>query len=304
MKVVSFGECMLEVKIEQYPNARFSYGGDAYNCAYYLALQGANSYFMSSIGCDKASERLLAQWVSDGVKTDFVQVSMQKNLGLYCIETNTSGERSFNYWRENSAARYFFQQADIEQLLSPFNRSDWFYFSLISIAVLKDQTRAVFMAFIKSLRRKGVRLAFDNNYRPALWASRLQACDYLDQVLPLIDIYLPSVEDEMALRDATQQGVLESLSALTIAEVVVKNGAGVCHLHTSSGHYRYQFEAVKAIDSTAAGDSFNAGYLSARLTNKTAQVAVAAGCKLAGQVIMHPGAIVSADKLALHSLSK
>ena len=299
MKVVCFGESMLEVKIEQYPKARFSYGGDAYNSAYYLALQGNNVYFMSSIGSDKPSQRLLQQWKKDGVKTDFVHVSKQKKLGLYCIETDSSGERSFSYWRDNSASRYFFLEADTKQLLTQFNRGDWFYFSLISLAMLKEQSRAGFITFIKALRQQGVSLAFDNNYRPELWESQALACDYLDQVLPLIHMYLPSVADEMALRDATQKSVLAQLSALKIAEIVVKNGADSCHLYTSSGHYRYQFESVVAIDSTAAGDSFNAGYISARLNKKSAQAAVESGCQLASQVIKHPGAIVPADKLTL-----
>ena len=299
MKVVCFGECMLEVKIEQYPKARFSYGGDAYNSAYYLALQGNNVYFMTSVGSDESRQRLLQQWQQDGVKTDFVHVSKQKKMGLYCIETDSSGERSFSYWRDNSAPRYFFLEADTKQLLAQFNRGDWFYFSRISLAVLKEQSRAGFIRFIKTLQQQGVHLAFDNNYRAELWESQAQACEYLDQVLSLIHVYLPSVADEMALRDATQQSVLTQLSSLKIDEVVVKNGADSCHLYTSSGHYCFQFETVVAIDSTAAGDSFNAAYISARLNKKSAQAAVESGCQLASQVIMHPGAIVPAGKLTL-----
>jgi len=299
VKVVSFGECMLEVKVEQYPHARFSYGGDAYNTAYYLAMQGVNSHFMTSIGSDKPSNRLLEQWQKDGVKTDFVQVSEQKKLGLYCIETDAQGERSFSYWRDNSAARYFFLETDITELLSQFSGGDWFYFSLISLAVLKEESRPSFIVFLKQLQRKGVVLAFDNNYRPQLWQTRVQACDYLEQVLPLIHLYLPSIEDEMALRDVTHKSVLEQFSDLQVDEIVVKDGGEACYLHTKTGDHRYEIQSVACIDSTAAGDSFNAGYIGARVNNKTAQAALEAGCLLASQVIMHPGAIVPVDKLSI-----
>lgn len=299
MKVVCFGECMLEVKIEEYPRARVSYGGDTYNCAYYLALLGINAYFMTSIGDDKPSKRLLRQWQLDGVNIDFVQVLAQKKLGLYCIETDASGERSFSYWRENSAPSYFFLECDISRLLKKFNSSDWFYFSLISLAILQGRSRPRFIEFLKQLRELGVKLAFDNNYRPALWSSRELACQYLDQVLPLIDIYLPSVEDEMAIRAEGESAALARLSALNIAEVVIKNGAADCHLYTRASHYHYPFEKVAVIDSTAAGDSFNAGYIGARLDNKSPRVAIKSACQLAAQVIMHPGAIIDGEKLSM-----
>jgi 2-dehydro-3-deoxygluconokinase len=46
------------------------------------------------------------------------------------------------------------------------------------------------------------------------------------------------------------------------------------------------------VDSTAAGDSFNAGYLAARLTGAEPEAAALVGNRLAARVIAHPGAII------------
>ena len=50
--------------------------------------------------------------------------------------------------------------------------------------------------------------------------------------------------------------------------------------------------AIQVVDTTGAGDSFNAGYLSARLGGRSAGEAVAAGRRLASVVVQHPGAII------------
>ena len=52
---------------------------------------------------------------------------------------------------------------------------------------------------------------------------------------------------------------------------------------------------VKALDTTAAGDGFNAGYLAARLTGSSPEQAALAGHGLAGAVVQYPGAIIPRD---------
>jgi 2-dehydro-3-deoxygluconokinase len=54
---------------------------------------------------------------------------------------------------------------------------------------------------------------------------------------------------------------------------------------------------LQPVDTTAAGDSFNAGYLAARINGAMPRDAAAAGHRLAGAVIMAPGAVIPKDAM-------
>ena len=51
------------------------------------------------------------------------------------------------------------------------------------------------------------------------------------------------------------------------------------------------------VDSTAAGDSFNAGYLAGRLLDQSPADAARLGHRLASQVIRHRGAVIPAEAM-------
>ena len=121
-------------------------------------------------------------------------------------------------------------------------------------------------------------------------------------MLALSDIAFLTFEDDQALFGFTdyEQSIQQALE-LGVKEVVVKRGKEPCVIATKSE--RYQVEATrveKVVDTTAAGDSFSAGYLAKRLQGGTIVESAQAGHLLSGTVIQHKGAII--PKIAMPSI--
>ena len=83
---------------------------------------------------------------------------------------------------------------------------------------------------------------------------------------------------------------------LGAGEVVVKGSDLVAYAFFGDHTARRQAETVKAVDTTGAGDSFNAAYLAARLQGVTPDFALAAGQQLAAKVVQHRGALLPRAK--------
>jgi 2-dehydro-3-deoxygluconokinase len=101
--------------------------------------------------------------------------------------------------------------------------------------------------------------------------------------------------------DANPEATVERLQAFGIGEIVVKNGSNTALIADKSGREHVPVpEVVEPVDTTAAGDSFNAAYLAARLKGERPVPAVGAAHGLAAQVIRHRGAIMPRAAAAMH----
>ncbi len=296
-RVACLGEVMIELIAGAGNSADLNVAGDTYNTAVYLARVGTGLEvdYVTVLGRDSFSERILRHMEAHGVGTGGVARHPTRMPGLYAIETDAAGERSFTYWRSASAARVLFDEdgRDPFQVLSGY---DLVLVSGISLAILGQAQRAALRDGIDRFRARGGVLAFDSNYRPHLWNDVDLARRETEALWRRCDIALPSVDDEMALfGDADEAGVLARLSEFGVTRVALKCGpAGPVDL--GPGHARPRVPAAKCVvDTTAAGDSFNAGYLAGLAAGQTPEEAMVRGHGLALQVIAKRGAIVDLD---------
>ena len=171
--------------------------------------------------------------------------------------------------------------------------ADWLLLSGISLSLLSDAAHARLLALLDSL--DGTRVAFDSNYRPAVWPDAATAAARMDDVLARTTLALPTLGDEQALHgDADAEATVARLTALGVEEVVVKLGAGGAFV---AGEHVPAEASVEVVDTTGAGDAFDAGYLHARIAGLAPAAAAAEGSRLAAAVLRHRGAIVPADEM-------
>jgi 2-dehydro-3-deoxygluconokinase len=198
MKVAAIGECMVE--FSQTPDGAFrrGFGGDTLNTTLYLSRLGIDASYVTALGDDALSEAMLVGWQSEGIKTDLVLRIAGRLPGLYMIERDAHGERTFLYWRDRAPARELFDRAD-KALLDRLARFDWLYLSGISLSLYGDGGRARLRELLATTRKNGGKVAFDGNYRPRGWPDKATARRAFEEMLPLVDLAMPTFEDEQAL---------------------------------------------------------------------------------------------------------
>jgi 2-dehydro-3-deoxygluconokinase len=293
-----FGECMVELRAKSDSMLHQSFAGDIYNSAVYLkrCFNDVSTSVVTALGKDSLSAQMLARFQSEDLDTQYVFAHEEKVPGMYYIETDEAGERSFTYWRSDAAAKKvvpFITPEVVEKLSS----GDMFFFSGISLAIIDDNTREQFWQVIKQLKDAGVKIVFDPNYRARLWQSVEQTKEQYDIAFSLSDVTLPGVEDLTTLYDIhSVEAVVEYLKPYGIHEIIVKNGPeSVITKEGDDVQSHTIIPVTNVVDTTSAGDAFNGVYLGARLEGRCIADAVQLAAKAAGTVIQQPGAIAPKD---------
>jgi 2-dehydro-3-deoxygluconokinase len=305
MKVASIGECMIEFSAAGSGLFARGFGGDTLNTALYLSRLGVTTSYVTALGDDALSESMLAAWRAEGIGTDEVMRLPGRVPGLYMIERDARGERSFLYWRDRAPAREFFDRAG-DATFERLSRFDWLYFSGVSLSLYGESGRARLRELLVAARRNGGKVAFDGNFRPRGWSDVATARRAFGEILPLVDLALPTLEDEQELfGDTDAASCIARLRAAGIKEIVVKRGGLGCLIFATGDCVEVPpAKVVQPVDTTAAGDSFNAGYLAARLSGASAAEAARAGHRLAGVVIMSPGAVIPREAMPTDILER
>lgn len=298
MKKISFmGECMVELRTDECSatSLHHSFAGDVYNSAVYLkrCFDDVSVGFVTVTGDDTFSHRMRQGFELEGLDTSRVFTHPTRATGLYLIDTDDDGERSFTYWRSESAAKTIVSYLS-DDVLNSLTSNDMFMFSGISIAIIPPDEREPFFNFIEALKNKGVKLVFDPNYRARLWASRADAKGNFEQALSLSDIALVGVEDMEELYGLASSGdVMKLCQSHGVDEVVIKNGPSSVLTSLDGKYEEHTITPVSnVVDTTSAGDAFNGVYLGGRLQNLPISRCVSMAAKAAGTVIQHRGAII------------
>src|SRR6266540_4334149 len=302
-RAVAVGEAIVE--FVRGGDGRFGVGcaGDTFNVAVYLARAGIDAAFATALGDDPYSDAILALAAAEGVASDLVLRTRGRLPGVAVVDSDAAGARRRYDWGADAPARDLFELPDWGRVAEGLTKAKLVYFSGITLSLYSNTGLGRFLALIEMVRQQGVKVAFDGNFRPRGWRGDLSRTrTVFMEALKRVDMALPTYDDEAVLwGDPSPEATVERMQAFGIAEIVVKNGPNSA-LVTTGG--RNEFipvpEVVVPVDTTAAGDSFNAGYLAARLSGKQPGEAAADAHRLAGEVIRHRGAIMPRAAMVMH----
>lgn len=295
-RVLSIGEAMVEMAPSaQAGEYRMGFAGDTMNTAWYLRrlLPETDAVdYLTAVGTDAVSDQMVAFLEAAGIGTAHVARRPDLTVGLYMIQLQ-DGERSFSYWRGQSAARTLAE--DARTLTQAMTGADITYFSGITLAILPRDDRQRLLDALRGFRAQGAEVVFDPNLRPRLWVGPAQMTEAVMQAAAVSDTILPSHEDEATwFGDADPLETAKRYAGAGARMVIVKNGPGRILAWAEGKTSRHDPVPVSDIvDTTAAGDAFNAGFLAGRIAGTPLAQSIHAAAALSAKVIQSRGALVS-----------
>lgn len=294
-RVVTFGEIMMRLIPEGYgrfqksSHYRSYYGGAEANSAETIAQLGIESRYVTKLPAHTLGEGAVNSLRGYGVDTSYV-VRGGDRLGLYFMENGTSQRPAQTiYDRAHSAiAEAKAEEFDWDEIL---DGADWFQFSGITPALSPEMAKATLEA-CQTAKKKGLVVSCDLNYRSKMW-SPAQARKVMDQILPLVDVFIANDKDVLGMYDdktwthsEPKERALEILNwmndryhfkaAAMILVVEMDYGRkGTWGALLSDGKiYQSRDFLVDMVESVGAGDTFAGALIVARLKGLSGDEAV------------------------------
>jgi len=268
--LLSYGEVLIDFLPDDnghyYPMA----GGAPANVAVAFAKLGQDSFFAGAISEDNFGSFLTDALKSEGVNTCYCAKIKQASTALVLVSLDKSGERSFNFYRDNSADTKY-DQNDIDKI-------DWqelsiFHFcsNTLTGTLMSKNTQYA----IEKAKANNLLISFDVNLRQQLWGDLAELPERVTQCIKISDLVKFSKEEAVYLAEQAQvsyQDYLVKLKTLDVSLIVITDGPNEVQIIAQNFSATIKVPMITSVDTTAAGDSFIAGFLFA-LTEQALPIA-------------------------------
>ena len=250
--VLCIGEILADM-IGQEKDGTITYerkaGGAPFNVACALNKFGTQVKFVGNVGDDLIGEFLL-KFASDfGMDTTYITKDENRNTTLAFVELSECGERSFCFYRKNTAD-YFLPMVSDELLVQT---------DIVCIGSLMMATESCVqyaLDVIERAHKLGKKVAFDVNYRTDIFRDKQSAVTTYKKILAKADIVKFSEDEVLTFgKDYIQTALADKLVLITLG----KNGSEWIYKGKSNTQSSIK---VDVVDTTGAGDAFFAGALS------------------------------------------
>lgn len=291
--LISFGEVMLRLsppnkeKISQSEVFEKNCGGSEFNVASGAANLGIRSAIVTKLPKNKMGHFIARRIRYGTVSDDYVvwDDSDTKRLGIYYYESGVFPRKSAVVYDRAASSVCSLKLSEIPDEI--YGKTRMFHISSISLA-LGEELRQTAIEVIKRMKRNGVTISFDVNYRAALW-SEDEARELIKTILPLVDILFVSEETSrrMMQKEGTLDEIMKSYAdeygcrivATTRREVVspTKHNFGSRIYFDGKFYEEPHYKNIEVIDRVGSGDAYVAGMLYGILSGGSIEDSMAYG---------------------------
>ena len=290
MHLVSLGECLVEFSRREDGAWTEGFAGDVVNALFYAARLGLQTGFVSAVGDDLFGEMIFHGIEGEGIDTSHLLRLKGRSNGLYFIDLDSAGEYTFHFWRDNSAATETLLHHDRDQLISYISGSRYFLLSGITLAVMRSPELLVDL--LRGLQGK-TSIVLDTNYRGALWSSPEEYRRRIEEIFPLVDIFLPTLGDlEVAWPSLSLETLCSRFTEQGPSTIVVKMGSRGSAAWIDGSLTEFPaLPDIRVVDTTGAGDAFNGGFLAGLIGANNINMAIDLAQQTAAQALVVHGAL-------------
>ena len=274
-----------------------NFGGDTFNAAVYfsrLTKKEFNTFYFTGLGQDHLSKMMVKRFKNENLKTELIQIIKDKSPGLYSIQTDEKGNRSFSYWRNDSAAKKMIERCNLNKIDKFISDSELFYYTGISLGILKqkDQNKLI------DLSKKSKLTAFDFNYRNSFHGNKIKSQSLFKKSNLSSNINFISFDDITEIFGKSDP--IEFINAFKRKDniIILKHFEKIFYSEFNKIG-SINIPIIKAIDTTAAGDSFNGSFLAYHLINEKLSIEdkILKSHNITKNVLKYRGAIIPKSKM-------
>lgn len=261
--IVAMGELLID--FPYYGNSKRGYplfeanpGGAPANVAVGAKKLGANTAFIGKVGNDFFGEILKKTLLDNGVDVSGLLMDDNYNTALAFVSHNENGDRSFSFYRSDSADINI-NEEEIDTGILSNSRS--FHFG--SVSMTQEPSRSATLFTARTAREKGLIVSYDPNFRPLLWNDLDNAKVVIKSALDICHILKVSEEELVFLTGIhdIDKGMKKISQEYCIPIIFTTLGPKGCRWLYDGTYGSADAYEVHTVDTTGAGDSFVAAVL-------------------------------------------
>lgn len=228
-------------------------GGAPANVLAMLSILGKKTAFIGKVGRDSFGLFLKKTLGDSAIDVTGLTVSDTEPTTLAFVSLDEKGDRSFDFYRTNSADVMLRREEVPEELLASCKL---FHFG--SVSMTAEPARGATLYAARRAKELGKLVSYDPNFRPVLWADRKEAIRVMRSGLAFADVVKVS-DDEVELLTG-QADFLAGARALVAGgaklALVTAGEQGTWYASCAGGEGHIPSVNVVAVDTTGAGDTF------------------------------------------------
>lgn len=299
-QVIGIGEVLIDfIATEPAPfkdatTFKKCFGGAPMNTLVGVVRLGISAGAVAAVGDDPFGQFLIRELKRNNVDTSHIIVKENTRTTISFVANEPmTGERTFFFYRKP------WVRETSDSTLSPGD-IDYSYISKAEIvhvsgfALSQNPSRKAILTAVKYAKKSGVKVSFDPTLRVDVWNSENSIRRLYQKMLKLADIATFSREEaEFMFKTSNPKKASQAALKYGLQVVGIKLGSEGSYLKTRSKDIFMPAYKVKAVDTTGAGDGWNAGLLVGLCRNweleRCAKIANAVGA----MVVTRRGAIAA-----------